>query len=325
MSQPSSILSEAQSKILTTPCSTQGQVEELTNRDCNLMYTSNQVRILLSTLHILFNKNTNTPYATMWVDNKGIKIFTEERGVFQTIIFWQKDLFTTFADMANDTDLHIHFPMKEFLTFFETMNYEQNTTLTLCISVNNELLLQLSDPIVTARIKIQNIADLQLPTHVFDFNNYPTTLYLTCQSLVLLPIFSSLPKNHIFINFEASRLGELNINSGSPTDSIETIYKNTSFEHFECSQNISARYRLSFFKNIKKAVKRSKQVTLLINQNKLMYIECSFLSQDRNVNAEIAFYVSGQVDDLPDVAAKQEETQNSQPKTSSETKLSQKL
>jgi hypothetical protein len=130
-------------------------------------------------------------------------------------------------------------------------------------------------------------------------------LYIATKPYLLNPTFQSMEWDHKYLLFNTKILNDnpnqinktLIISSSSVADSSSTIYTEKSFNQFQCSKSFTARYRLNQFKIIRKAIKHSQKVTILINENKLLYIECMFESDDQNVSSEIAFYISAQIED----------------------------
>ncbi|BFU24326.1 hypothetical protein EHI8A_080110 [Entamoeba histolytica HM-1:IMSS-B] len=262
-------------------------------------FSTCQGKILQSTIETLFNKELPNNNVTLWIDEYGIKIVSEQKSVCQTIVFWEKDIFDSYIFDNNHNEFSVKIPLKELVLFFDSIISEVRFNVDIFILESNEILLQSKNNIITVRMKINPISDSICPANIFDFSKFRVLLYITSSYQPLIPSFGTMEWNHLYLIFDANIDGTLTISSSSISDSVSTHYSQNSFVKFECYQTFSARYRLSQFKCIRKALKHSKKITIMINQNKLLYIECSYQSEDKDVDAEIAFYVSAQVEDIP--------------------------
>ncbi|EKE39343.1 hypothetical protein ENUP19_0297G0003 [Entamoeba nuttalli] len=260
-------------------------------------FTSRYVKTLSSTLQLLYNKESKTPVINLWIDSNGIKLFIEEKGVFQCIVFWQRDLFEIYGFEEKDQEINLRLPLKDLLVFFESALIQTESRVDIYILETSSVLLQLRTRITTVRMKISTFSQDSYNNRVFEFSTYKGILHISATSVSLMPSFRSLEWNHMYITFETDIHGKLMISSQSPSDSITTTYSSQTFVHFECLANVTARYHLNYFRAIKKALDQSKKVIILMNSNKMLYIECTYESDDKEVSAEIAFYVCAQVSD----------------------------
>ena len=268
-------------------------------------FSTTHAKLLQTTLQLLLKKDTKTKsstssnIATLWIDNKGIKIFTENYSVSQTIVFWERDIFThySFVENENNVDFNIRISLKELLLFFDVMNIEEQSLTEIYILENNNVLLQMTSNNTKVKMRLNKLSDSQMPVKVFDFSESETVLFLSAKPHLLMPTFGAMEWDHKYLTFTTSMKETLIISSSSIADTTSAFYTKNSFNQFQCTKAFTARYRLSQFKTIRKAIKNSQRVTILINENKLLYIECLYESDDHNVSSEIAFYVSAQIED----------------------------
>ena len=263
-------------------------------------FSSNYIKSMIATLQLLYNKETKnkSQRVKVWIDNLGFKVFTEERGVFQTIVFWNRDLFSAYDFSEEDEDFTITISLKEFLFFFEANPVSDGAQVHFFL-INGvrskEFLIQIKGPLSSGKIKLYGLSDDSMDS-TFNLADYPTILNIDTFPSSLLPSFKSMEWNHKYIEFQTFQPNRLMISSGSTSDSVETVYSNKSFKNFQCIQDMKARYNLTYFKPIKKALEQSKNVTIMCNANKLLYIECRY-EVENDASAEIAFYLSAQIEE----------------------------
>ncbi|ELP90413.1 hypothetical protein EIN_016320 [Entamoeba invadens IP1] len=271
-----------------------------------MTFSTTNTRMLFVTLQLLISKDrkdSQDQLATLWADKDGFKIVVEERGVFQCIVMLMPDLFNIAYDIPSEVpEIVTHIPLKLFVSFFELVQVSDQDNLDIFIFPSGHVLLHMKAKTLTSKMKIPNCSPHGSRGETFDLNTHPTALYFKCSPQTLLPSFKSFEWNHQYITLTAKVADNtLTIASSAQGDSVTTVYSKECFDEFECNNTFTARYRMGYFKRIKKVLEKSKQVVMIINSNKLLYIEFIIEPEANKTNApssEIAFYISAQIDDV---------------------------
>ena len=59
-----------------------------------------------------------------------------------------------------------------------------------------------------------------------------------------------------------------------------------------CAAPLTRSFKLSYFQGFQKALDRSFKVDFMMNDNQLLYAQCSYHADDKAADTEIAFYIA---------------------------------
>lgn len=205
------------------------------------------VGMLQSTLRLLVtnemktSKSAKEKLVNFIVSGDGVRVFTEKHSVFQSIVFWQKDVFNSYT-MNVQGEVHIQLNIIELIAFFGCLpkQVENAARVQMFVLTTDHLVLQMNGPKFRSRMRLAPYKDGDCGG-VFDFNNSKTCLFVVTKPSILTPTFKSIDWENAFLTFSASTK-TLEISSESTGSSFVTRYPSDSFERYESYTNIKAKF-----------------------------------------------------------------------------------
>ncbi|KAL7719103.1 Rad9 protein [Entamoeba marina] len=252
-------------------------------------------KTIQTTLQLLNNKNVKDLAASVWIDAESIKIITEETSVYQSIIVWSRDMFTSYHITleGDNNNILIKLPLKSLVLFFEGTPEGTTGTVSIYYQKHQSILFDITSNGFSSKISITPISG-NIEVTEFEMNRGELALWIEAKPEFLAPTFKTLEWTHPNLTITTKENGNdstVTFASESLSDSIVTSYDGSCFERFEVYGSVDVSFKLSLFQGIKRALEKSKFVTILLSEEKILYVECSYEIEQSNLESEIGFYM----------------------------------